>query len=46
MLLIEKSTGVELSTAHPEDPICSDKRKQIVSNPPQLKITYFRHIMY
>ena len=32
MLLIDQRTGVDMQTAHPDDPICSEKRKQVVSD--------------
>lgn len=32
MLLIDQKTGVDLSSAPAEDPLCGEKRKQIVSN--------------
>jgi hypothetical protein len=44
MVLIDQRSGVDVCSAHGEDPICAEKRKQIVSKPNILKVqTYYVH---
>jgi len=31
-MLIEQRSGIDVSSAHPDEEICTEKRKQIVSN--------------
>ena len=38
MLLIDQRTGVDMQTAHPDDPICSEKRKQVVSDSLKIEV--------